>query len=199
MSDRHERTEAEEALAEGAPPEAQDGAEESGKKKGLPEIPIAERATITCRADLQRVLAAHAQWIEGVFDPKVEVAAGRANLSGADLRDYDLSGVNLSGANLSGANLQGCEMIGANLTVANLQGAQLQCANLRNARLLRAKVDGADLRGADLTDAVLTGVDLAKAILRSAGGDEPETEREDPIEDEPAAAQPPPDAPEAHA
>lgn len=201
MSERHERTEAEEALAEGSPAEAAASAEapESGaKKKGLPVIPIAERAVITCREDLDRVIAAHQQWIDGVFDPKVEVAAGRANLSGADLREYDLSGVNLSGANLSGANLQGCEMVNANLTVANLQGAQMQCTNLRNTRMLRAKVDGADLRGADLTGAVLTGVDLTKAILRSEV--EVETPPDTDAAPEGAMPAPPPEAPtEVHA
>ncbi len=137
------------------------------KKNKLPEIPIAEVAVITSQADLDKVLAKHKGWMEAVLDPKVEVAHGRANLRGADLRPYDLSGVNLSGADLSGANLQGVELVNANLTVANLTNANLACANLRGARMMRVKIDGTDLRGADMTGAQLVGVDLSKAQLKS--------------------------------
>lgn len=163
-----EMTEAEEVLAEEEAAGAE-GTDEApaDKKNRLPEIPIAELAVVTCREDLDRVLARHREWMDAVLDPKVEVAHGRANLRGADLRAYDLSGANLSGADLSGANLQGVELVGANLTVANLTNANLACANLRNARMLRAKIEGADLRGADLTNAHLVGVDLTKAVLKS--------------------------------
>ncbi len=163
-----ELTEAEECLAEEEALHAEPEVETpEAKKNKLPEIPIAELASVRSREDLDRVLARHKDWMDAVLSPKVEVAHGRANLRGADLRPYDLSGANLSGADLSGANLQGVELVGANLTVANLTNANLACANLRNARMLRARVEGADLRGADLTNAHLVGVDLSKAITRS--------------------------------
>ena len=140
---------------------------DSKAKNRLPEIPIAERAKINSQSDLDQTLAAHKRWVEAVLDPNVEVAAGRANIAGLDLRAYNLAGANLSGANLAGCLLTSCDLSRANLTVANLQGAQLQDANLQGAKLTRAKLDGADLRGADLTGANLNGVDLAKCILKS--------------------------------
>jgi uncharacterized protein YjbI with pentapeptide repeats len=151
--------------------DAEDGAP---KKKGLPEIPIAEVAVIASEEDLKRVLQSHREWMAGVLDPKVEVAAGRANLSGQDLRGYDLRDVNLSAANLSGANLQGVDLQSANLSAANLTGAMLACANLAGAKLRGARIDGADLRGADLTGANLGGLDLSRAILKSP--DAPKTD-----------------------
>lgn len=136
-------------------------------KNRLPEIPIAERAEITCQNDLDRILAAHKRWVEAVLDPNIEVAAGRANLEGLDLRPYQLVGANLSGANLARCILTSSDLTRCNFTVANLQGAQLQDANLQGAKLTRAKLEGADLRGADLTGANLNGVDLSKCILKS--------------------------------
>lgn len=162
----HDLTEAEEILAEEEAAAGVDVAVEDDpkKKQKLPDIPVAEVATVTCRADLDRILAAHREWIAAVFDPRAEVAAGRANLKGADLRGYDLQGVNLSGANLSGVNLQGVNLSRANLTVADLRGAFLQHADLSGAKLMRAKVDGANFVGADLTNALLVGLDLSLAI-----------------------------------
>jgi hypothetical protein len=149
-----------------------DGDGDKKKKNALPEIIVSDVAVIASREDLDRVLAAHQKWIEAVFDPRAEVAAGRANLKGVDLRGYDLRQANLSGANLAGAILTGCDLTRANLTVADLRGAQLQTANLSGAKLTRAKIDGTDLRGADLTGALLVGVDLSKAIMRSEGKDD---------------------------
>lgn len=141
--------------------------DEKAKKNRLPEIPVPNKAVVTCREDLDQVLAAHQAWIDAVLNPNVEVAVGRANLSGADLRGYDLSQVNLSGADLRGANLESVNLEGANLTVANLQNAVLACANLKGAKLTRAKLEGADLRGADLGHATLGGVDLSKCRMRT--------------------------------
>lgn len=136
-------------------------------KNRLPEIPIAERAVINSQHDLEQVLAAHKRWVEAVLDPNVEVASGRANLQGLDLRGYQLAGANLSGANLAQCVLTSSDLSRVNFTVANLQGAQLQDANLQGAKLTRAKLEGADLRGADLTGANLNGADLSKCILKS--------------------------------
>lgn len=163
-----ERTEAELVTDGDELAAAEDEPNEAPKKNRLPEIPIAEVAIITSAEDLQRVLESHRGWMAGVLDPKVEVASGRANLSGQDLRDYDLSDVNLSAANLSGANLTGVNLQGANLTATNLTGTMLACANLSGAKLRGARIDGADLRGADLTGANLGTLDLSRAIMKGA-------------------------------
>lgn len=144
-------------------------------KAKLPEIHISEVASVTCQADLDRILAEHLEWAYAVLNPKADTAKGRANLIGADLRNYDLSGKNLSGANLSGANLQGCEMINCNLTATNFEGADMRGVNLRGSKLVRTKLTGADLRGADLTDIIMMGVDLSTAVTRSTEEDKPET------------------------
>lgn len=166
-----ERTEAEEALAEGEPSAeqlARDAEEAKAAKNRLPEIPISEPQTATSQDEILAIVKAHQLWIASVFDPKaVDLSAGRANLKGADLRGLSLAGLNLSGANLEGANLQGCDLQAVNLTAANLRNALMQDADLKRARLTRAKIEGADLRGADLTGAILLGVDLEHAVLRS--------------------------------
>lgn len=158
-------------LEAGAAPSTEPGVPAKGGPRPLPEIPVALPAVIHNQVDLSRVLAAHQAWIDAVLDPRVEVASGRANLTGADLRPYNLSGVNLSGATLCDANLSGVDLSLANLTVANLSGANLSAANLSGARLTRAKVAGADFRDADLTNAVVAGVDWSKALVRSANAD----------------------------
>ncbi len=166
-----ERTEAEEALAEGEPSAeqlAREAEEAKAAKNRLPEIPISVPQTAASQAEILAIVQAHQLWIASVFDTKaVDYAAGRANLKGADLRGLSLAGLNLSGANLEGANLQGCDLQAVNLTAANLRNALMQDADLKRARLTRAKIEGADLRGADLTGAILLGVDLDKAVLRS--------------------------------
>jgi len=147
--------------------DGEDGEDKKDPKAKLPEIHISEIATVTCQQDLDKILADHLEWTYAVLNPKADTAKGRANLKGADLRDYDLSGKNLSAANLSGANLQGIDMINSNLTATNLEGADMRCVNLRGAKLVRTKLTGADLRGADLTETILIGVDLTTAITKS--------------------------------
>ena len=108
---------------------------------------------------------------------------GRADLTGADLREAELTGANLSGANLReaeltganlrGADLTGADLCGANLSGANLRGVDLRSANLREAELTGANLcvanlSGADLRGANLTGADLRGANLSGANLREA-------------------------------
>ena len=157
-------------LAEGSPPVAAPEGEAESAAPGakLPEIPVAEIATVTCQEDLVAVLKAHEFWTYGVLDPRVAAPAGRANLRGADLRGYSLQGVNLAGATLAGANLAECNLSGANLSAADLTGAILACADLTCAKLRGARIDGADMRGANLTGAFLGKLDLSRAILRSA-------------------------------
>lgn len=149
-------------------------------KQRLPDIPVSTVQHVTSQEQLDEVLKAHAKWIEQVLDPDVEVASGRANLSGVDLRSFQLKGANLSGANLAKANLAELDLTGANLSAANLEGAILACANLSGAKLRGAKLDGADLRGADLTGAYVTGVNFAKCTLKSPETETPSSQLEAP-------------------
>ena len=136
-------------------------------KNRIPEIPVSQVRHVQSQEELDEVLAAHSQWVEQVLDPDVEVARGRANLSGVDLRGFSLREANLSGANLAKANLAEVDLTSANLSAANLTGAILACATLCGAKLRGAKLEGADLRGADLTGAHLQGVDLSRCTLKS--------------------------------
>ncbi len=139
----------------------------TGKTFNLDEIPVGETTPVLTQEDLNRVLAAHAQWIAGVFDLDQSIPPGRAHLTGVDLTPFNLRYRDLSGAQLSGAVLQEMDLTGVNLTAANLNGANLACANLGGAKLRGAKLHGTDLRGADLTGVSLAGVDLSHAILKS--------------------------------
>jgi hypothetical protein len=75
------------------------------------------------------------------------VAANKANLRWANLREADLSGADLSWANLREADLSGANLSGADLSWANLRGANLSEANLSGADLSGANLSGANLRG----------------------------------------------------
>jgi hypothetical protein len=136
-------------------------------KNRIPEIPVSQVRHVQSQEELDEVLAAHSLWVEQVLDPDVEVARGRANLSGVDLRGFSLREANLSGANLSKANLAEVDLTSANLSAANLTGAILACATLCGAKLRGAKLEGADLRGTDLTGAYLQGVDLSRCTLKT--------------------------------
>ena len=62
------------------------------------------------QAELNLILAAHAEWLAGSKKGK------RANLSGCDLSWSNLSGCDLSGSNLSWSNLRGSNLRGSNLS-----------------------------------------------------------------------------------
>ena len=64
--------------------------------------------------EIKKVLELHKKWLNN------EQSGGRANLSGADLREANLSGANLRGADLCKANLSWAELSEANLSGANL-------------------------------------------------------------------------------
>ena len=64
--------------------------------------------------EIKKVLDLHKKWLNN------EQSGGRANLSGADLREANLSGANLRGADLCKANLSWAELSKANLSGANL-------------------------------------------------------------------------------
>lgn len=167
----------------GETPQAAPGQTEAPKNR-IPEIPVSQVRHVKSQEELDEVLAAHRQWVEQVLDPDVEVAHGRANLSGVDLRGLSLREANLSGANLAKANLAEVDLTSANLSAANLVGAILACANLSGAKLRGAKLEGADLRGADLTGAHLQGVDLSRCTMKSP---EPPAPKAEPKPDHSAA------------
>ena len=77
------------------------------------------------QAELNLILAAHAEWLAGSKKGK------RANLSGCDLRRADLREADLSEADLSEANLRGADLRGADLRGANLRGCDLSGCDLR--------------------------------------------------------------------
>lgn len=125
------------------------------------------------QAEIEKIVAAHGEWVKALGNPEMLDAMGmgsgfiaesmahdprRARLSG-----WDLSGLNLEEANLRAAELRGARMEGIELSGANLSHAQLQEANLSEANL-----DRADLRYANLSKANLAGVNLAGANLRNA-------------------------------
>jgi len=133
------------------------------------EVVVSQASQPTSQEEWERILDLHGQWIETVLHPNKEVSFGRANLTEADLRDFDLSGVDLRGAILNGANLEGCCLRKANLATAllrnaRLQGACLEAAKLRRADLSGALVEGADFRQADIRLIVQEGLDFSTAL-----------------------------------
>ena len=95
------------------------------------------------KAELNQILAAHKEWVEGGYSK-----GARANL-----RYADLSSANLSYADLSSANLSYADLSSANLSSADLRSADLSSANLRSADLRSADLSSANLRSADLRSA----------------------------------------------
>jgi hypothetical protein len=137
------------------------------KKPSFRQVPISERAQISCQEDLIQVLERHSKWMATVLSPQGGMPEGRANLSGLDLSPYDFTGVNLRGANLAGASLEGCILDFANLSGCQLNGTSFRGASLKGARLLKANISDADFRGADLSDAVVQGLDFSQSIMSS--------------------------------
>ena len=131
--------------------------------------------------DLERILAEHEQWLrsrdwsEG--RPSISsIAAERAVLCNADLKDVNLSGANLRNADLRGVSLENTDLIGTDLRSADLRGAYivadvnfkgafLQGTDLRGASLNSVSLHGSNLRCADLRSAYLFQVDLGSARL----------------------------------
>ena len=153
--------------------------EEEDKNAHL-KIPVSLPVAISCREDLDKIVAEHRVWLDSVVHPKKKMVGGRANLKGADLSGYDLRGINLSGATMIGVNLANADMSGSNFTAADFTGANLKGANLANARLRRAV-----LKDADVSDANLTDVDFRQAVLENIiGMVKPEATTEGPVSNE---------------
>ena len=119
--------------------------------------------------ELDRVLAAHARWLEsgGVAGERANLSGANlrwADLSEADLRWADLRGANLSEADLSEADLRWADLSGADLSGANLSWANLRWANLRWANLGGANLSYTNLSGASLSGANLGGASFSGAV-----------------------------------
>ena len=83
-----------------------------------------------------------------------------ADLTGANLAEFDLIGLDLRGSNLVGAvlseaDLSWADLRGANLQRTNLEGAYLYEARLGGANLSEARLGGADLRGAAFSETTI--------------------------------------------
>ncbi len=144
---------------------------------------LADGQEIT-QADLDRILQAHALWIEskgkeGQRANLSEAILSYANLSGARrnlsggrffVPEVNLSGADLLGANLTGAMLLKTNLSGALLFDANLSEAILSYANLSGADLSHANLSGADLREVNLSGAWLFGGNLSGAVFEPKHG-----------------------------
>src|SRR6266496_122547 len=91
------------------------------------------------------------------------ISLHKADLKGADLRDFELSGADLRGVDLSEAKLSKAHLSEAQLQETCLHKADLSEAILREANLYRANLSEATLNGA-----VLQEVNLIKANLSDA-------------------------------
>jgi len=125
--------------------------------------PVLKRSHDISIEELNRILAAHGQWLES--DGKI---GQRANLSQINLQGANLASVNLQRANLAGANLLWINSFGAELQGADLSGADLRESYLEEANLQGAILKGADLREAYLVGANFQGSDLTRANLQQA-------------------------------
>jgi hypothetical protein len=95
--------------------------------------------------------------------------AGKADLSGAWLKEVQLAGADLTRANLGlGADRRPTNLTGANLTGANLTGANLTGANLTGADLTGAILGATVSKEKKLAPANLAGAKLSNALIGGA-------------------------------
>ncbi|MTJ81900.1 MAG: pentapeptide repeat-containing protein [Telmatospirillum sp.] len=129
-------------------------------------------------ADIDAILALHAQWVEsgGQQGRRAKLEgreiAGRS-LAGAVLTSALLRRADISASDATDALMHGIDLRNADATGTRFVGADLAVARLRHARLCGCDLTGATLKGADLAGADLTGArfghaDLAGAILLGA-------------------------------
>ena len=125
----------------------------------------------TCKLDNAKLMTAQCMGAVAVKDSSL---AG-ADLSQADLRNFNFGASDLTGAKfiravLDGANLCDAQLTGADLRLASAKGALLRKAACGNALLsgvnfADAIFQSADLRGADLRRSNLFGADLSRVRL----------------------------------
>jgi hypothetical protein len=95
------------------------------------------------KAQLQKVLDSHKQWLDSYGAEGERAALADAHLAVDDLEDADLRY-----ADLRKADLRSAYLVGADLRYTNLRGANLRKADLRKANLRYADLEGAFLKGA---------------------------------------------------
>jgi uncharacterized protein YjbI with pentapeptide repeats len=125
------------------------------------------------RAELDKILREHGQWIETDGKSGSWAELHGADLSGAKLEAANLNRANLNGAKLGGGNLSHASLMKADLDGADLSGVKLEAANLNQASLMQADLTGAygwnaKLEGANLDGAWLWGAKLIHADLNGA-------------------------------
>ena len=130
--------------------------------------PVQKRFHDISIEELNRILAAHGQWLNSDGQAGQRANLSQINLQGANLASVNLQKANLAGANLLWINSFGAELQGADLTGADLREGYLEEANLQGAILEGANLRGAYLAGANFQGSVLTRANLEQANLRMA-------------------------------
>lgn len=101
-------------------------------------------------------------------NPEIEPDLSRAELSSADLREFNFFNTNLMRTNLQKANLDNSNFLQANLGGANLKEANLRRSNLKNAFLLETDFELANLEGTNFEDSFLSHAIFNRANLKGA-------------------------------
>ncbi|AGU47739.1 pentapeptide repeats-containing protein [Variovorax paradoxus B4] len=132
---------------------------------------LASATFVTCNLEGARLMGAHCT---GAVFVKGSSLAG-ADMSQADLRNFNIGAGDLRGAKLVRALLDGANLCEARLDEVDLRLASAKGALLRKASCARALLSGvnfsdaifqsADLRGADLRRSNLFGADLSRVRL----------------------------------
>lgn len=111
----------------------------------------------TCRLDGARLMAARCMGAVAVKD---------SSLAGADMSQADMRNFNFGASDLRGAKFVGAVLDGANLCDALLTGADLRLASAKGALMRKATCGNALMSGVNFADAVFQSADLRGADLR---------------------------------
>ena len=144
---------------------------------------------VRSRADLDKILDAHKQWVESQFVGSQGKLGARADLSGINLSYAELDGLNLWGANFEGTILIGAKLRGAILGPLGQKNQQQStvlggwrpsppamlsvsvCCDENGQPIGTSDSTVTDLRGALLSKAYLNGADVSYADCTGAALD----------------------------
>jgi uncharacterized protein YjbI with pentapeptide repeats len=118
---------------------------------------LAHATFATCKLDGAKLMAAQCAGA---------VAVKGSSLAGADLSQADLRNFNFGASDLRGAKLIRAVLDGANLCDAQLEGADLRLASAKGALMRKAVCVSALLSGVNFSDAIFQSADLRGADLR---------------------------------
>ncbi len=134
---------------------SEEGAKESGSEAGLElkseslseepvktalhEIEIALPVEPASQDELSLIAKRHGEWLRSVLDPRLKIAGGRANFSGATIKDLTFEGLHLAGASFCQSHLENIDFSGANLTGTDFSGSLLTGCRFVNVRLRRSR------------------------------------------------------------